>query len=152
MNPKLTNKLFQEFPNLYADRILPTSESLMSYGFCADDGWFKIIYNLSKKLENFIIKYQLKYPDKPAPRAFQIKEKLGGLRFYMNDRMLLSKRMRNAISKAESESYRTCERCGIKFTTKTKAIRGWIFTLCLFHRTTLKIRRFFRDIKYKLSI
>ena len=47
------------------------------------------------------------------PRVAQIKEKMGGLRFYVNG--LISDQMQSQILQAEEdegESYRTCERCG----------------------------------------
>lgn len=58
------------------------------------------------------------------PRAIQVKEKFGGLRFYMahgNDEIY------NLIEEAESLSYKTCEGCG----APGKARPGsWVKVLC----------------------
>jgi len=58
------------------------------------------------------------------PKAIQVKEKYGGLRFYMtagNDEIY------NLISKAEELSCKTCEECGSPGEERSG---GWIRTLC----------------------
>ena len=58
-------------------------------------------------------------------RASQVKEKFGGLRFYMTtgtDEML------DLIEEAEEASYKTCEECGSQDATQNS--NGWIRTLC----------------------
>lgn len=70
---------------------------------------------------------------RPAPEAvpqvvaMQVKEKFGGLRFYVNhgDNTIYS-----YIEFAESMSYRTCEECGTPGKTYTD---GWHVTLCERH-------------------
>jgi len=55
----------------------------------------------------------------------QIKEKFGGLRFYVygaDDEIM------NRINNAEKKSFTICEDCGKK--GKEITIRGWIMTLC----------------------
>jgi len=115
MTEDLENKLFNEFPNLY--KIDDTLQrNLMKFGFMCGDGWFKIIYNLSKKLSN------LNLPD--DFEVFEVKEKFGGLRYYVNDG---NEEVYKLISEAEEKSYTTCEVCG-----KIGKIRnsGWVKTLC----------------------
>jgi len=58
------------------------------------------------------------------PRASQVKEKFGTLRFYMTTG---SNEMYNLIDEAEKESAKTCEFCG-----KPGKLRsgGWLLTLC----------------------
>jgi len=69
------------------------------------------------------------------PRAAQVKEKFGGLRFYMtcaNDEIF------NLIEKAETLSYKTCEECGKPGEERNV---GWIHTLCDYcHEKWDKIR------------
>ena len=69
------------------------------------------------------------------PRASQVKEKLGGLRFYMtcgNDEIF------DLINKAEALSYKTCEECGKPGEQRGP---GWIYTLCDYcHENWEKIR------------
>ena len=59
--------------------------------------------------------------------AVQVKEKFGGLRFYVNG---ATEEMYNFISFAESMSYKTCEVCGSPGKTYTD---GWHQTLCDIH-------------------
>ena len=59
--------------------------------------------------------------------AVQVKEKFGGLRFYVNR---ATDKHWNFISFAESMSYRTCEECGAVGETYTD---GWHRTLCDIH-------------------
>jgi hypothetical protein len=62
-----------------------------------------------------------------VPVASQVKEKFGGLRFYVNG--AIDKHW-NFISFAENMSYRTCEECGAPGKTYTN---GWHTTLCDIH-------------------
>jgi hypothetical protein len=62
-----------------------------------------------------------------VPVAAQVKEKFGGLRFYVNG---TTDKHHNYISFAESMSYRTCEECGAAGKTYTD---GWHTTLCDIH-------------------
>jgi hypothetical protein len=62
-----------------------------------------------------------------VPVAFQVKEKFGGLRFYVNG---ATDKHWNYISFAESMSYRTCEECGAPGKLYTD---GWHRTLCDIH-------------------
>jgi hypothetical protein len=62
-----------------------------------------------------------------VPVASQVKEKFGGLRFYVQ---AATKEHYNYISFAESMSYRTCESCGNPGKTYTN---GWHTTLCDIH-------------------
>ena len=62
-----------------------------------------------------------------VPVASQVKEKFGGLRFYVNG---ATDKHWNYISIAENFSYRTCEQCGAPGKTYTD---GWHTTLCDIH-------------------
>lgn len=55
----------------------------------------------------------------------QIKEKFGGLRFYVDD---ATPEQQALINSAESLSYKTCESCGSP--GKVRNNRDWIVTLC----------------------
>lgn len=54
----------------------------------------------------------------------QVKEKFGGLRFYIGDG---SREIHERIDKAEEESFRVCEKCGLP---GTRRHAGWVLTLC----------------------
>jgi len=116
MNKENTLKLFNDFPILYAGRKKPLIENLMSFGFECGDGWFNLIYELSKKLSEV----------DPECEAVQVKEKFGGLRFYTNG---VNQFGDGIITEYENKSYKTCEDCG---DTETAELRGdnWVVTLC----------------------
>jgi len=61
----------------------------------------------------------------PQITAFQVKEKYGGLRFYVDG---ASSEQYAQISFAENLSEHICERCGS--TNNTSQTKGWITTLC----------------------
>ena len=62
-----------------------------------------------------------------VPVASQVKEKFGGLRFYVNG---ATDKHWNYINFAESMSYTICEECGAPGKTYTD---GWHMTLCDIH-------------------
>lgn len=57
----------------------------------------------------------------------QVKEKWGGLRFYVGD---ATEEMHNRITQAEKQSHTVCEKCGTSDGVTVGAVRGWILTLC----------------------
>ena len=130
MKKDLDEKLTREFPLLYSDRHESMMITCMCWGFSCDDGWFDIIYKLSSKLEPLIIKYikdnegSDEYKDRSYPKAAQIKEKYGELRFYMTH---TTDEMNGLIKEAEKKSGVTCEHCGEA--GEKRNIR-WIKTLC----------------------
>ncbi|UBF28542.1 hypothetical protein K9N68_12075 [Kovacikia minuta CCNUW1] len=104
MNADHTNQLFEDFPALYWGRHLPVTENLMSFGFCCGDGWFELLYSLSQQIQN----YNLQHPEIPVI-AIQVKEKFGGLRFYVDQSVL---EIEAAIAEAELKSLQICEITG----------------------------------------
>ena len=70
------------------------------------------------------------------PKASQVKEKYGGLRFYMT---CGTDEIFDLIEKAEALSYKTCEECGEPGEERNT---GWIRTLCdTCHKNYDEIRR-----------
>jgi len=116
MNKENTMKLFNDFPNLYQGKNRPITENLMSFGFECGDGWFSLIYELSKKLSEV----------NPECIAVQVKEKFGGLRFYTD---YINAEGDKAIDEAERMADNTCEFCG-STNSSVKKRGGWIKTLC----------------------
>jgi hypothetical protein len=86
-----------------------------SYCFECDEGWYPLIQEL---IEDLI---KLGW-DK---QVTQVKEKFGGLRFYINEG---SKEIHDRISQAEALSYETCEETGRP--GKLRRDLGWWVTLC----------------------
>jgi hypothetical protein len=84
------------------------------FGWEIGKGWYPLINELIEKLINVGWDGQV----------FQIKEKFGGLRFYIgegNDAIF------DLIHEAENKSYKICEECG-----QPGVVRGggWLKTLC----------------------
>jgi hypothetical protein len=95
----------------YSDR-----EPIMSAGFFeCNSGWYPLLKDLIVDLIELGWDKQI----------CQVKEKFGGLRFYINEG---SDEIHTRISKAENDSYQTCE-----ITGKPGQLRndtGWFTTLC----------------------
>jgi hypothetical protein len=66
----------------------------------------------------------------------QVKEKFGGLRFYINS---ASNEVHDRITQAEKLSYDVCETCGESGELRTDI--GWYLTLCDTHYTKEKEKR-----------
>ncbi len=81
-------------------------------------GWHKLVRELIDQLFKLGWNGQL----------HQIKEKFGGLRFYIGKG---SEEVHNAISVASDLSYITCETCGAE--GKVRNDLGWMLTLCDVH-------------------
>jgi len=87
------------------------------------NGWADIILDLHNKIV-------AEYPDYYIT---QIKEKFGGLRYYVGRVGDLGY---DLISKAEDLSYKTCERCG---RAGKERPTGWVLTLCWWDWVSLEI-------------
>lgn len=110
------------------------------FGFEHDDGWYDLLDDLLGKIE--------KLDTDKTLRIIQIKEKLGGLRFYTAgtpirmDIMNMGsfemgestdeKQIHEIIDDAEEKSYRICEVCGKP--GKLCTTGHWVKTLCRDHR------------------
>jgi hypothetical protein len=116
--------LFTEFPDLYWMHTQDHSHSLMWQGFSVGDGWYNIIYRLSTKIKSIVSSIPGEGVDPKEYCASQVKEKFGGLRFYMHNSTM---DIEEAIREAEEETARTCETCGNPGTLNEG---GWLMTLC----------------------
>lgn len=120
MREELDQALVKDFPNLYRHR--KNESYCIWWGIAVGDGWEPMIRELSAKLEALIValpkRQQAKY------FATQVKEKFGGLRFYMSK---ATDEMRALLDEAETKSFETCESCGSPGTLR----RGsWITVAC----------------------
>ena len=158
MNRHYDNYLVRKYPLLYRDRHGDMRTTAMVWGFSCGDGWFNILDTLSAKLSYPYeeAKWRLDWllENKPSeieaikeqqlriseleenhPRAVQVKEKFGSLRFYVDG--IVRPDHRAAIAFAESLSVRTCEVCGARGKQRGG---GWIRTLCNTHAMESKQR------------
>ena len=108
---KYRDKILDDHPLLYRGRNKPITECLMSWGFCCADGWLPLIERLSDRIEAEIVRLRDEdgVAEKDLPEVMQVKEKFGGLRFFVrpqNDTIYA------AIMAAREEADRTCEYCG----------------------------------------
>ena len=51
MDSHKTNELYEKFSLLYRERTAPLESSQMGWGFQCENGWYKIIYEMSKKID-----------------------------------------------------------------------------------------------------
>ena len=88
-----------------------------------------VLYGTKKVTQEDIDEAKTKLDEETlkVPVAVQVKEKFGGLRFYVQ---AATDKHYQYISFAESMSYRTCEECGAPGKTYTD---GWHMTLCDIH-------------------
>ena len=109
MREELENKLYEKYPKLFAQRNLPDTISLMSYGIGVGDGWYNIMNVLCWTIQNHVDYQQRKDPEYKQVEFFQIKEKFGGLRVYTSG---ADEVVNNLIIFAENMANVTCEQCG----------------------------------------
>jgi len=114
MKKELQDKLFAKYPAIFAQRHLPPQQTCMCFGIECGDGWYGIIDFLCHRLQQ-----------NGECVAFQVKEKFGGLRFYVDN---ANNRQRDLISEIEALSYYICESCGSPFDVTSAG--SWVLTLC----------------------
>ena len=140
MKKELEDKLFEKYPKIFRQRDLPSTETCMCWGITCGDGWYDIIDTLCGAIQtrvdnvNRMIKINRKnspvylIPMKPVEdlicEASQVKQKYGGLRFYVDGGDEFTEGL---VCMSESMSYKTCEMCG----TPGKTEGRWIKTLCV---------------------
>jgi hypothetical protein len=99
------------------------------YEYLIETGVGNVLYGTKTVTQEAIDEAKAKLDEETlkVPVAIQVKEKFGGLRFYVQ---AATDKHYNYISFAESMSYRTCESCGADGKTYTD---GWHTTLCDIH-------------------
>ena len=132
MKEELDKKLCEKYPKIFKMRHGTMHETCMCWGFEHGDGWYDIIDTLCSSIQNHITnkRYlhsnmsQEDFDDEHQVVAAQVKEKFGGLRFYIDGG---DDWVYGAISMAEAMSYRICEVCGAPGQTRGT---GWVRTTC----------------------
>jgi len=123
MNMELSKKLYGDFPKIFEyNRGTPSNPMLpMAWGFECGDGWYGIINHCCK-----MIQYDVDRNNKTQVVAVQVKEKFGGLRFYIDGG---DEKAYDIIHFFESLSYIICEECGSSNAT-SETTCGWVRTRC----------------------
>lgn len=105
MKKELDELLYQRYPLIFSERHGSPRETAMIWGFACEDGWFDLIDTLCERLQ-----FWTDHNHAPQVVAVQVKEKWGGLRFYL--RREASEEQRGMIWMAYAMSFRLCEQCG----------------------------------------
>ncbi len=117
MKAELVQKFFDRWPQWFQGLTQSPMQSCLAFGFECEDGWFDLLWKLCEDIDKT-----------NPPEGFevcQVKEKFGGLRFYT---MCATEEIYNRISKAQDDSYNTCEICGS--TEDVTSEGAWITTFC----------------------
>jgi len=137
MKKELQDKLFENYPKIFKQKDLSMQETAMCWGIDCGDGWYDIVDALCVSIKNHIDWENKHKTLNPEPirlmptksvnifcEATQVKEKYGGLRFYIDGG---DKYIEGLLTMAEAMSYKTCEYCGSPGKPVTS---GWIRTIC----------------------
>ena len=132
MTDEKDRALCEKYPKIFRDRHGNMQETCMFWGFSHGDGWFEILDAACAYIQSHIDWKRREHPSLSDEEfnaehqavAAQVKEKFGGLRFYVDN---CDDYTRGVIAMAESMSYRICEDCG---NLGKKRSGGWIRTLC----------------------
>lgn len=102
MTPDRDAELRRRYPHVFS-RPLMNDEPIR-----CRDGWFHLLDRLCRLLECYIL--ELPQHERAEFYAQQVKEKFGGLRFYMSRS---TEAMAQAIRGAEDASLSVCDVCGV---------------------------------------
>ena len=128
MKKELQEKLFNNYPGIFRQRGLDRTVTAMCYGISCGDGWYALIDTMCGNIKNRMENANRNKPEEEhiICEATQVKEKWGGLRFYVQGS---DSYIDGIIDLAESMSYRICSECG-NASVQNEKKRGWIYTLC----------------------
>lgn len=137
MTEDKNNTLTAKFPKLFTGFQRPDDNGYYPFWFECSDGWYDLIHELARDIQSYVDHQEESYSwkvergdakeeDRPdyQVRAVQVKQKFGGLRFYINGG---NDYIDGMITFAESMSMKICEHCGNPGRTCGK---GWIYTFC----------------------
>lgn len=128
MRKELEQRLVEHWPRWFNTQG-DIRHTAMPRGFTHDDGWFDILWRLCEDLEPLIAKFEQESGSQFE--VLQVKEKFGGLRFYVNCRQ--NEAISQRIGIAADESFHTCEICGQPGKLRED---GLIKTLCDEHNAS----------------
>ena len=100
---EVMRRVFEKYPKIFVQKDLPMSQTCMCWGIDCRDGWYDILDSLCK-----LIQHRVKYSKIKQVEAAQVKEKFGGLRFYIDNG---DDYIYGLIDMASSISFKTCENC-----------------------------------------
>lgn len=119
-------KLDEKFQYLFEE--IDDRWPIKMFGAEVQDGWKNLLDGLFVKL--------ITLDPMRTVRVLQIKEKFGGLRFYVHG---ANKQVHDLISEYESESYKICEECGEPGALRIDGY--WYKTRCSKHKGESRLVR-----------
>jgi hypothetical protein len=122
MNVQNTQKLLMAFPLLYRSIALQNIEEAAGGYFQIDDGWFDLLFELSKKIER-VAKFQNLHGDS-WPDVKLVEAQYASLRFKLHKE---TSELHKMAYKFECKSTKKCEKCGDIGKTRDGL---WLETLC----------------------
>jgi hypothetical protein len=133
MSPQKQNSLYSIFPKIFSEHDNP--DSCMKYGISCDDGWYQIIFDLCRSIQNLTDSQNAE-----QTIAEQVKEKFGGLRFYTKNSRTID--AHKIIIAAERKSFVTCEVCGETGVLHKQKDGALLKTVCQSHAKELNLLPF----------
>lgn len=116
----------ERFPEFFANRNAPMTQTCMCWGFEIGEGWYPLLYELCLKLEAICKPYKIDF------RFDQIKEKFGSGRFYFTIHEKADSTpkevfeiINDLVSEYENLAYKICSRTGEYYEDKISS--GWIY-------------------------
>jgi hypothetical protein len=130
MKEELQLKLVEKYPKILRDFRGDPMTTCMAWGFEVEDGWYNLLDKCMEKMQYFC---DLCSKDGKEVQvvADQIKEKFGGLRFYVSvygADEIENQIIDDIISEAERKATNTCEVTGESGSLCKRG--GWLKTLC----------------------
>ena len=126
MKQELEEKIFAAGPRLFRQKDLSCMETCMCWGIDCGDGWFALLLEVTRILEWH--NSNLVRDGKPPVEAAQVKEKYGGLRFYLDNEDDFAN---GVIRLAELIAEKTCDVCGAPGIIREG---GWLACRCEEHK------------------
>lgn len=127
MSPEKFSTLRERYPAIFAPSEYE-SEPVDSCGVECGDGWFDVIDSLCSSVQRYVdhtVRRGAAHLEDVQPRAVQVKEKFGGLRFYVDGGDDV---VHHLIDLAETHSTKVCETCGARGRQQRDC--GWVYTSC----------------------
>ena len=110
--------IIKKYPKVFGTPPYDPRYNLLCFGFECGKGWYPLIDKLANDINNIVERDNIEF------QVTQVKEKFGSLRFYYDGG---NQDIQDLVSKAESDSYITCERCGAPGTLRKE---GWYEVRC----------------------
>jgi hypothetical protein len=117
MNKEITEEFAKRWPKWFGGLYGDPTKTCLAFGFECGNGWKDLLWSLCEDIE--------KLEPSESFSVEQVKEKFGGLRFYVYG---ASDAIFKRIDQAEEQSLQTCENCG-----ETEGVTSegtWVTTLC----------------------